>query len=80
MSWQLWVLVAVVAGGVTSILVAKFWQAQQVFDRIVRQVDDGRADELARQRSRREPIHRRPGNLHHRVTTPHIASQTRRNP
>ncbi|MFI5711516.1 hypothetical protein [Kribbella sp. NPDC051620] len=47
MSWQLWVLVAATASGVAAILLVKFSQAQEVFERIT--------EPAARPRSDRNP-------------------------
>lgn len=57
MSWQLWVLIAASAFGLTAALVVKLRHAQQVFDRIVGPVDDTGADEVASQRRRHARTH-----------------------
>jgi hypothetical protein len=45
MSWQLWVVVAAVAGALLVLLVLRFRRAQRVFDQIIDQLDDtGTAD------------------------------------
>jgi hypothetical protein len=51
MVWQLWVtLLAVV---LMMVMAVKFRRASHVFDRIVAQVDEDRADEVGRHRSER---------------------------
>jgi hypothetical protein len=62
MSWQLWVLMAAAASGVAAILLVKFSQAQEVFERITEPAtrpDPDRAettvDDLIRYRRRQEP-------------------------
>jgi uncharacterized membrane protein len=54
MTWQLWVLVAAVfASGLLVVFVVRMRHAQQVFNRIVGQVDESRNDEIARHRRAR---------------------------
>jgi hypothetical protein len=62
MSWQLWVLIAAAASGVAAILLVKFSQAQEVFERIVEPTarprpdrPDTTVDDLIRYRRRQEP-------------------------
>jgi hypothetical protein len=62
MSWQLWVLIAAAASGVAAILLVKFSQAQEVFERIVEPASRPRPDradvtveDLIRYRRRQEP-------------------------
>jgi hypothetical protein len=62
MSWQLWVLVAAAASGVAAILLVKFSQAQEVFERIVEPASRPHPDrpettveDLIRYRRRQEP-------------------------
>ncbi|MDX6261914.1 MAG: hypothetical protein QOH84_3602 [Kribbellaceae bacterium] len=62
MSWQLWVLIAAAASGVAAILLVKFSQAQEVFERIVEPSSrprpdrpDTTVDDLIRYRRRQEP-------------------------
>jgi hypothetical protein len=40
MFWQLWVLIAAVAGGLLVVLAVKIRRAQQVFNRIIVRLDD----------------------------------------
>jgi hypothetical protein len=55
MAWQFWVPLVVVVVVVVVMVVAgvKFRRASQVFNRIIAQIDEGRADELGRHRSER---------------------------
>ena len=55
MAWQFWVPLVVVVAVVVVMVVAgvKFRRASQVFNRIIAQIDEGRADELGRHRSER---------------------------
>jgi hypothetical protein len=62
MQWQLWVLIAAAASGVAAILLVKFSQAQEVFERIVEPASRPRPDQpettvedLIRYRRRQEP-------------------------
>ena len=62
MSWQLWVLIAAAASGVAAILLVKFSQAQEVFERIVEPGPRSRpdhpgatVDDLIRYRRKQEP-------------------------
>ncbi|NEA36253.1 hypothetical protein [Streptomyces sp. SID13031] len=62
MSWQLWVLIAAAGAGVAAVLLAKFSQAQEVFERIVETSPRSRperpemtVDDLIRYRRRQEP-------------------------
>jgi hypothetical protein len=62
MSWQLWVLIAAAGSGVAAILLVKFSQAQEVFERIVEPGPRSRqdrpevsVDDLIRYRRRQEP-------------------------
>ncbi len=76
MSWQLWVLIAAAASGVAAILVAKFSQAQEVFERIVEtgpqrcpERSDRSADDLTRYRrsqQSRRPWFFQPAHPQHR--------------
>jgi hypothetical protein len=69
MGWQLWVLVAL---GVVVLAVAcatRFRRASKVLDRIMRQFDDDRGDEVARLRrahaAGRDRLHDRRGDTSH---------------
>jgi hypothetical protein len=55
MAWQLWVplVVVVVVAVVVVVVGVKFRRASQVFNRIIAQIDEGRADELGRHRGER---------------------------
>jgi hypothetical protein len=53
MGWQLWVPLVVVAAVLVIVVVVKFRHASQVFNRIIAQVDAGRADVVGRHRSDR---------------------------
>lgn len=62
MSWQLWVLIAAAASAVAAILLVKFSQAQEVFERITEtgppprpDHPDATVDDLIRYRRRQEP-------------------------
>ncbi|WP_328329686.1 hypothetical protein OHA70_06760 [Kribbella sp. NBC_00382] len=50
MQWQLWVLIAAAASGVAAVLLVKFSQAQEVFERIVEPASRPRPDRTARPR------------------------------
>jgi uncharacterized membrane protein len=53
MVWQLWVTLVVVAVVLVIVMVVKFRRASQVFDRIIGQVDEDRADEVGKHRAER---------------------------
>jgi hypothetical protein len=61
MGLQLWVPLAVVAVVLVIVVVVKFRRASQVFNRIIAQVDEFRADELGRHRSVRGRRTAKPG-------------------
>jgi hypothetical protein len=72
MIWQLWVLVAAAFGSALMVVFAvKMRNAQQVFNRIVGQVDETRNDEVARHR-------RAHGRLLRDLGHPGIAAHARR--
>jgi len=53
MAWQLWVPLVVVVIGFVIVVGVKFRRASKVFNRIIAQIDEGRADELGRHRRER---------------------------
>ena len=53
MAWQLWVPLVVVVVGFVIVMGVKFRRASKVFNRIIAQIDEGRADELGRHRRER---------------------------
>jgi uncharacterized membrane protein len=53
MDWQLWVPLVVVAVVLMVVVVVKFRRASRVFNRIIEEVDERRADEVGRHRSER---------------------------
>jgi uncharacterized membrane protein len=53
MVWQLWVPLIVVAAVLVVVVVVKFRSASRVFNRIIKQVDEDRADQVGRHRSER---------------------------
>ena len=75
MTWQLWVLIAAAATGLTLVLTVKLRHAQLVFDRIVSQPGDTRTDELSIRRRRRT---RRPEPARQLLSHPGLASHGRR--